>query len=148
MKNRGIGTMRLRFHFGLALLLGLTACGDWFAASSSEEAEFRPYASYDVADLESLAAAYRAEVQELEARYETVKRRAARAGGARDRAHLDQQVEEFERAQQRGNAVRGIGAELSEREAALREVERELTRKRAEAASWTAGLTRLFSSLR
>lgn len=137
--------MRIHLYFGAVCVLGLTACGDWLAAQGGGEEEFRPYASYGVADLEALATAYRAQVQELERRYEAAKRRAERSGGARDRARLDQQVDEFERAQRRGGAVRSIGSELSQREAALRDIESELARKRAEAGSWSAKLGQFFA---
>ncbi len=133
--------MRGRLLVGALLAAVLAGCGEWGARSG--EQEFRPYGSYSAADLEALAEAYRAEVAALQARFDTAKRK---LGGVRDREVLDQQVREFERVRRRGDAFRALGAELSEREATLREVERELARRNADDPSWFAALTGLFSS--
>jgi hypothetical protein len=133
--------MPRRFVLGVLLLAVISGCGEWGKRSS--EQEFRPYASYSASDLASLADAYRAEVTALQARYDAAKRA---LGGVRDRQALGQQVREFERVRRRGEAVRALGTELSEREATLREVERELSRREGEERSWFAALTGLFSS--
>ena len=46
---------------------------------------------------------------------------------ARDRQYADEQMKEFEKASQRGQAIRNAGSALATREAALRDIESELS---------------------
>jgi hypothetical protein len=119
----------------LAVLVLLAAAGAWnyrrnLAAEERERAE-RSLSGYSVEDLEALAAAYRAEVPRLARRYE-----GAQAGRARprDRGFLGEQVDEYERVRKSSEAARELGGDVSEAEAALREVEEELAQRRSEGA--------------
>ena len=83
----------------------------------------RPLHGYAKADLEKLAAAYRQEIGKLTARYEAAK---GSRSGVRNHELLADQAKEFERVTRESDGVREVGAVLSEREAALRDVENEL----------------------
>lgn len=108
----------------LALLVGV---GYWNyqrnAAAQAEEV--RPYRTVSQADLETLIAAYEAEIAQLEQRYERVRGRGAPGSSTGDR------FDAFEQAQQQGRAVREAGYALSEREASLAELREEQQRRAA-----------------
>jgi hypothetical protein len=115
-----------------AVLLVLGALGAGGAANyrrnvAREAQAPRPFRSYETADLETLAQAYEREVAALDARY-----RATRDGGGSAPAGgqlLDETVRAFEQASARTKAVRGAGAELSMKEAALADVRAEQARR-------------------
>jgi len=114
----------------VAILIAAAAAGAWnyrrnLAAEEAERAK-RPYAGYATEDLKTLAEAYRAEVAQLEARWQAA--RGARVKAA-DRSFFGDQIEEFERVRRRSGQRRAVGAELGETEAALRAVEEELARR-------------------
>jgi hypothetical protein len=88
----------------------------------------RPLRGYDEAELAALAKAYEGELKTLEARYRA--KRDARAPGGQEGELLDEKVRAFERASARTQAVRGAGAELSMKEAALADVRAEQARRR------------------
>jgi hypothetical protein len=91
----------------------------------------RPFGRYALEDLEALADAYRGEVDRMGKRYE-----GAHSGRVATREHgfFGDQLDEYERVRRSSSARREVGAVLSEREAALRDVEQELQRRQGEAA--------------
>jgi hypothetical protein len=114
----------------LLLLVGLVGAGAYnyqrnLKAEQAREAK-RPLHGYAKADLEKLAAAYRQEVAKQSARYQAAK---GTRSGVRNHELLGAQVNEFERVAKESDAVREIGAVLSEREAALKDVENELQQR-------------------
>lgn len=130
----------------VSLLLGaLVVAGAWnyhrnFAREQAERAQ-RPFASYATADLEALAAAYRAEVERLQGRWEAVR---GQRTGAAERGFFGEQIDEYERVRRESAARRAVGADLGETEAALRDVEAELAARRALAGgAWRVHLRRL-----
>lgn len=129
----------------VAILLAAAVAGAWnyrrnLAAEEAERAK-RPYASYATEDLKALAEAYRAEVAQLEARWQAA--RGARVK-ATDRSFFGDQIEEYERVRRRSGQQRAVGAELGETEAALRAVEEELARRaNAPRAAWRVHWQRL-----
>jgi hypothetical protein len=122
----------------LVLILGLVGAGaaNYVRNERAEEAaeRARPLAGYATSDLEALADAYRQEIATRSRRYEQLRGQRTQA---RDRAYFDQQVGEFEKVQRQSAKVRGAGADLSENEASLQEIEEEL-RVRAAAPTGTA----------
>jgi len=111
----------------LALFVALVGAGAYnyqrnLKLEQEREAK-RPLHGYAKADLEKLAAAYRQEIAKLTARYEAAK---ASRSGVRSHELLGEQAKEFERVTKESDGVREVGAVLSEREAALRDVEDEL----------------------
>lgn len=130
----------------LGAILALAAAGAWnyhrnLRAEAAAEAA-RPLSGYATADLEALAAAYRQEIEVHAARYAAAR---ARGSEARDRAHLDQQVREFENVQRRSAATRAAGAALAEREAELRRIEEELQVRGDRRHGWDQFLARLLT---
>lgn len=114
----------------VAALLGivvLAAAGGWNYRRNLEaeqrDASARPLHGYSTGDLEALADAYRQEISAHAGRYASQKNTRAEA---RDRAHFDEQVDEFEKVQKHSTRVREAGAEVSVREAELARVEAEL----------------------
>lgn len=92
-----------------------------------ESREPRPFRSYAAADLEALAGAYEAEVAALDARYRA--RRDAEGGAQPGGELLGETVRAFEQVSARTAAVRGAGAELSMKEAALADIRAEQARR-------------------
>jgi hypothetical protein len=115
--------------FGLVLLVAAGA-GAWNYHQNlrAEQAEIRPYRGYSDADLAALIAAYESEAEVLGRRYDAVK---GRRSQARDTGFIGDQVQEFERIQREAGRTRAAGADVSERDAALRDLEKE-RRVRAE----------------
>jgi hypothetical protein len=114
----------------LLLLVVLAGAGAFnyqrnLKAEQAQEAK-RPLHGYAKADLEKLQAAYQQEVKRLEARYQAAK---GSRSGVRDHELLGDQANEFARVTKESDGVREIGALLSEREAALREVQSELSQR-------------------
>jgi hypothetical protein len=109
----------------VVLLAALAGGGYWNYQRNlaKEEQEKGPYASYSTEQLEALAQAYEAEIQAAGGRYESEK---SVRHETRDRQYADEQMKEFEKASQRGQAIRNAGGALATREAALRDIEREL----------------------
>ena len=111
----------------LAVLAGLGGFNYWRNLQAEREV-FRPYRAYSERDLEQLIQAYEADLGRLNARYESARSRRTEAGGG---ALLGERVAAFERTRRAGERVRALGAEVSEREAALNDFHEE-RRLRAE----------------
>ena len=126
------------------LLVALAAAGTWNYLRNvrAEEQVFRPYASYSDANLTALQEAYGAEAEQLRARYERARGTAA---GVRDRELLGEQVREFERVQRVSHQVRELGAQLSEREAALRDLDDEQAQRERDRDALAVFLRRLLT---
>ena len=109
----------------VVLLAALAGAGYWNYQRNlaKEQKEKGPYASYSTEQLEALAHAYESEIKAAGGRYQSEK---AVRHETRDHQYADQQMQEFEKASQRGRAIRDAGGDLSVREAALRDVKREL----------------------
>jgi hypothetical protein len=109
----------------VVLLAALAGGGYWNYQRNlaKEEKAKGPYASYSTEQLEALASAYESEIKAAGGRYEAEK---SVRHEARNRQYADQQMQEFEKASQRGQAIRNAGGALATREAALRDIEREL----------------------
>jgi hypothetical protein len=120
--------MRKVFFF-LVFLIGLAGAGYWNYQRNlaKEEAAKGPYSGYSTEQLQDLAAAYEAEIEAAGGRYAAEKANRHQAG---DHAYADQQMAEFEKAAQRGRAVRDAGGALSVREATLRDIQAELATRR------------------
>lgn len=129
----------------LVIVLVAVAAGAWnyrrnLAAEQAERAQ-RPLAGYATADLESLAEAYRAEVDQLASRYDSA--RGQRVDAA-DRGFFGEQIDEYERVRRQSDRRRDAGADLGQTEAALRDVEVELRARGSEGGSaWSLHLRRL-----
>jgi hypothetical protein len=109
----------------VVVLAALAGGGTWNYQRNlaKEEQEKGPYASYSTEQLEALAQAYTAEIEAAGGRYAAEK---AVRHEARDRQYADQQMQEFEKAAQRGQAIRNAGGALAMKEASLRDIEKEL----------------------
>jgi hypothetical protein len=121
MDKRGVGVTILI----LALLVSLGTAGEYNYQrnkAAEESAAPRAYKGYSDAAIDALIEAYQQEVEVLEARYGAAKNRSieTRSGGL-----IDEQIREFERAQETGVSTRSMGADVAQREAVLRELRRE-----------------------
>ena len=113
----------------LAVLLAvLGAAGAWNYQRNlaREAAEKGPFGSYSDEQLAALHSAYEDEIRTLETRYQA---RKAEPYQERPGQLLGEQLREYERASARGRAIRGAGGDLAEREAALRDIELEQSRR-------------------
>ena len=119
--GRATGTLAL-------LLLLLSGAGGWnYYRNLQLEKEWdgdRPYESYAVSDLESLRAAYQAELEAVRADFASARRR--RAGPARDVGSLAGNVEQFQRATRASSAIREAAGDVSARESQVAAIDREL----------------------
>jgi hypothetical protein len=130
----------------LALLVGLIGGGAYnyqrnLRAEQAAQAK-RPLHGYSEADLRSLAAAYHKEVEKLSARYAAAR---SSRGGVRDHQLLGDQVNEYERVRKGSESEREMGAVLSEREAALKDVERELQARQGQGDAMQVFMRRLLT---
>ncbi|MEN8181608.1 MAG: hypothetical protein ABFS46_03625 [Myxococcota bacterium] len=129
----------------VGLLLAASVAGAWNYRRNLEAeqaANPRPYRGYSDAELEQLSAAYRADVAQWQERWIASR---AQGGGVRERAHLDERIEEFERTQQVGARQRALGEELSQRQAELARLEAEQQKRAAREDELALHLRRLFS---
>lgn len=128
----------------LIALVALCGAGAWNyhrnLVAEQVDHTARPLSGYSTADLESLADAYRSEIARYEAKYRGQR---AQRNEARDRAHFGDQVGELEKVQRAARRTREAGAEVAEREAALRDVEAELAARGPERPAWQVHLERL-----
>ena len=118
---------RLGLLLLVAAALGAAGAANYRRNLQKEAQERRPFRSYAAADLETLAQAYEREVKALEARYRS--QRDAKAPAPKGGQLLDETVRAFEQVNARSEAVRGLGGELSLKEAALAEVRAEQARR-------------------
>jgi hypothetical protein len=109
----------------VVLLAALAGGGYWNYQRNlaKEEQEKGPYASYSTEQLEALAQAYQAEIKTAGGRYASEK---GVRHEARDRQYADEQIKEFDKASQRGQAIRNAGGALAMKEASLRDIQQEL----------------------
>jgi hypothetical protein len=141
MEKRALGITILI----LALLAMLAAAGEYNYQrnkAAEESAAPRAYRGYSDAEIAALIEAYEQEVETLEARYGAAKSRTVetRSGGL-----IDEQIREFERAQQAGTATRSMGADVAEKDAVLRELRREQSLRESPADSLKLLLRRLIT---
>lgn len=126
----------------LLLLIGGAALGLNYVRNDridqQDPKSARPYASYQQADLELLAAGYRLELASAE----------RRSGGGRIQArrlhHLDEQIQEFERVQAQARRARGKALDIAQIRRELAAVEAEQRLRTSFASIITAHLTRMF----
>jgi hypothetical protein len=118
---RSVGRGELAALFALLLALS-TAVAFNYERNLRKERAARPYHVYDDRELGRLISAYRAEVQAWEARHRSARGIRPGAGAG---IHLDERVQDFERAQRAGSRERGAAGELAEREGVLRDLEAE-----------------------
>jgi hypothetical protein len=112
----------------LVLLAALAGAGYWNYQRNlaKEQKEKGPYASYSDEQLSALAKAYESEIGSAGQRYAAEK---SNRHTASDKQYADEQMQEFEKAAQRGRAIRDAGGDLSEREATLRDIKTELGKR-------------------
>ena len=130
---------------GLAVLLTALLCAGGMnyvrnlrADQASEET--RPFHSYKKQDLTALKGAYEAEVAELETRYQN-----AHAGRRRssNKVMMDEAVADFERVRRQSDGLRELSTLVAERQARIRDIEKELAARSAIGEGWEAHLRRL-----
>lgn len=105
-----------------------------------EAARPRPFQGYSDAQLRALISGYEAEVQALSGRYERSRGERAREGAGE---LLDQRVDAFQQAAAQGARKRQIAGNLSEKEAALRDLKAELSSRGG--SPWELHLHRLLT---
>ncbi len=141
--NRRAGGATVPLLF-LVLLLGLGAYNyhrNWTAESAAQGP--RPFESYATGDLEQLRDAYNSEIVQLERHYSAQERRRVRARS--EGLMMGERLDEFERVQRTSGKLREIGTEVADRQARLRDVEKELEYRVALKAGLELHLQRLTS---
>jgi hypothetical protein len=108
--------------------------------SEAAEQGPRPFKGYATDDLSSLRDAYDQEVRAYERKHSAQQRQRVRASGG---GVMDEQVDQFERIQRNSAALRETTADVAERQAQLRAIERELELRSALAGSFSIHLRRL-----
>ena len=103
----------------------------------------RPFKSYQTADLESLKSAYQQELDAYQRQYQKV--RNGRTGVEPSGQLLDEKLANFERARKTGNAMRAATSEVADREARMREINRELNVRASLANGFALHMKRLVS---
>ena len=141
MEKRGFGVTILI----LVVLVALGAAGEYNYQrnkASEEQSAARSYEGYSDAEIAALIEAYEREVEALDSRYGAAKNRhlETRSGGL-----IDQQIDEFERAQKVGASTRSMGADVAQKEAVLRELRREQSLRGNAVDSLKLHLRRLLS---
>lgn len=118
-----------RIGMVLVLLAAVAAGGAWnYQRNLAKEQQKKgPFATYSDTQLAALADGYTKEIQKLKGRYETEKANPHQGGNGQ---MLDEQVQDFEKAASRGRAIRAAGGDLSETEAALKDIQAEQTLRR------------------
>ena len=129
----------------LVLLVILGAAGEYNYKrnEAAEEREApRNYIGYSDSEIASLIEAYEQEVEALESHHRTARDRRVetRSGGL-----LDEQIGEFERAQNAGASTRSIGADAARKEQVLRELRKEQSLRGSGADSLKVHLRRLVA---
>jgi hypothetical protein len=125
----------------LALMGGL---GTWNYKRNlaAEQAELRPFRTYSDADLDSLTAAYRTEVEAYTRRYEAL---TGHKPQIRERTYTDQKIREFERVQRISQKTRDVVTELAKRHVALDQLDQERRKRAAERNAVVLFLKRLLT---
>jgi hypothetical protein len=141
MEKRAVGITILV----LALLAILAAAGEYnYQRNKAAEERDAPrnYIGYSDAEVSALIEAYLQEVEVFEARYDAAKSRniETRSGGL-----IDEQIREFEKAQETSASTRSMGADVAQREAILRELRREQSLRGSPADSLKLHLRRLVT---
>jgi hypothetical protein len=129
----------------LVLLVILGAAGEYNYQrnkAAEENSVPRKYRGYSDQELATLIHAYEQEVEALEARYDSAKSVAieTRSGGL-----IDEQIGEFERAQQASASVRSKRTDVAKQEGILRELREERSLRRGGSDSLTTHLRRLVT---
>jgi hypothetical protein len=129
----------------LALLVILGAAGEYnYQRNKAEEERDTPraYIGYSDTEIAALIEAYQQEAEALEERYVAAKNRTieTRSGGL-----IDEQIREFERAQEAGTSTRSVGADVAQREAIVRELRNEQSLRGSPGDALKAHLRRLVT---
>jgi hypothetical protein len=127
----------------LLLLLGLLAGGGAYNYNRNLEKEAkvpRPWRGYADADIQSMADAYRAEVEQYSDAWEQARTRRTSAAGT---GHVDARIREFDRVYAQGRKVRDLKSGLAEREVVLEQLDEELRLRESQADVWKLHLRRL-----
>jgi uncharacterized protein HemX len=103
-----------------------------------EEKKQRPYANYHTEDLDKLAEGYRMELRAAEARH------GAGRVKTRERYHLADQVQEFERVQKAARRARTQAGEVAQIKADLASIEAEQKRRANTSSGIAVYLERMF----
>ena len=141
MEKRDVGITILI----LALLVILGAAGEYNYQrnKAAEEREApRTYTGYSDNEIAALIQAYQQEIEVLEARYGAAKNSGIETGSG---GLIDQQIREFERAQEAGASTRSKGADVAQRDGVLRELRRERSLRGTPADSLKLHLRRLVT---
>lgn len=139
--RREAGNTLLALAAVLTLLVaggGMNYVRNLEADQASEQT--RPFHGYDKDDLIALKAAYEAELAQLDDRYQAQRSNRRQTGR---KAMMDESVADFERVRAHTAQVRELGAEVAEREARIREIDRELAARAEIGEGWDAHLRRL-----
>ncbi len=117
---------------GILVLLGLLGGVGYWNYERNVEAEeqvYRPFRGYSDGDVESMARAYRAEIERYRKEWREAREVRTRAAGT---GHVDDRAREFERVQGNSTQIRALKRELAERQATLAELDQELGHRAAE----------------
>jgi hypothetical protein len=128
---------------GLVLLIGLGGY-NYHRNWQSEQVDQgpRPFETYETADLTALRDAYEVEAAQYEQRYSAQERQRYRSKGE---GLMGERVEDFERIQRNSGRLRELSADVADRQARMRDIERELDIRLAQANGLALHMKRLIS---
>lgn len=142
MASEGGAGRQLLLVLVLLALVGGAGAWNYDRNLKAEEALPRPWKGYSDADLQSMADAYRQEVEQYSKRWNTARGERTQA---RDRGLVGDAAREFERVQERGRRVRELKSEMAERQVALEEIQEEMGLREKLGAGWELHWRRLTS---
>jgi hypothetical protein len=117
-----------RLAFLAVLLAALVGGGAWNYQRNlaREAAQAGPYHAYSDEQLAALAKAYEGEIEKHRRRYDASKSTPHQEGRGQ---LLDEHLRDYERASERGRAIRDAGGDLAEREATLALIRQEQSKR-------------------
>jgi hypothetical protein len=142
MASKGGAGKQLALLVVLLAILGGAGYWNYQRNLAAEEQVPRPFKGYAEADLDSMAEAYRQEVEQYSKQWEAARAQRTSASG---RGHLDDRAREFDRIYDHGREVRSLKSKLADRQVVLGQIEEELRLRRGEGDRRKVFLRRLLT---
>jgi len=128
----------------LVLFLIVGGAGAWnYDRNLKKESQIpRPWKSYEVEDLRSMAKAYEEEIDRYSKSWDEARAQRVTASG---RGHVDDRAREFDKIYARGKAVRDLKGKLADHEVVLEEIRQELSLRERDGDAMKVHMRRLLT---